>query len=948
MKNPATACMTVPRFLISWLVLTAFVAAPSPVRGQEPPRYDIRAVLDTERKQIKLEQTVVFTNPGQKEIRELVFHIYPNRHYSPQEKQFMLRYGGYFKVNPFLEELPAEGMRIQSLLVDGRERDYRVEGADRTLLKIPLDQPVSPGDSVSINIQTEVLLPHMYGRFGWHRNIIKLSHWYPVLSVYDDEGWHEYPFYPFHRPFFSAAALYTVSLTMPKEYVPIHTGVMAGEESLDEVFKTVKFETKLPVRDFTLALSPDYQVMERTWGNILLKSYYLPGDNRAAQRALDDAQDLMEFYTARFGEYPYSQFSIAPVHLGYGGEQMSNMAFIDTRVYKLPEFLHRYFDFLIAHETGHQWFYNLVGIDEYTQMWLEEGVNSFFISEYLEDKYGRDANIVDYPDWLSAGDWIVPRLTFERTRDFRYKILARIGYDHKVVDKLWGFREPTTIFSLTYGKGARIVQMLRHYLGEEKFAQVFNEIFNRYRYANLDVQDLITLSEEQYGDSLDWFFDPWLYSSKRFDYAVNNVRGQIIDFENRGSIRMPVDVRVRFDDGNEDVLTWDGESDQVTIDDSRRIVQVVIDPEEQVLDIDRTNNVWPRKVYVQPVPVYLGLYEVPVFLKDDGYHLIVGPETAHSGFGLKASFQKPYDYILYGASDYEFGERLWHSRTGFKWLNVFKSQTSLGFELLNTDDRDGDEDDVLSGKVYLRRELWPAQYGLLDMNDHLTLYVLRNHRLGSKIDSTSLAEDDRNIDYSRRDESIIGTELHIDRSGPYPNPLTGYQLTALAEHAGHFWGADQSFTRTSLDASFYQRIIGETVLATRLKYGWGFPNDKALYHLGGMHGLRGYKRKTVRGANIWLGSLELRFPLVPGLDQHFFDNVLGLESLSGVVFMDAGQAWFSDFSETNIKADAGLGLRLTVNIGSFLEKLVIRADVAQSINDTDEGVRFWLGVNQAF
>jgi len=948
MKNSPMSCAAWPRFICGLLIFGGLVSFAAPAAGQEYPRYDIRAVLDTENKILKLDQTVVFPNPGQQEIRELIFHIYPNRRYTQAEKQFMLRYGGYFKVNPFLEDLPEEGLRINSVHVDGQERVYRIEGKDRTILKIELDGPLLPGGSVTIHIKADVMLPHMYGRFGWHRNVIKLSHWYPILSVYNQDGWHEYPFYPFHRPFFSAAALYSVALTMPREYVPAHTGVLVREEFPAEDSKTVIFETSLPVRDFTLALSPDYQVYERLWRNILLKSYYLPGDGRAAEQALDNAISLMEFYTARFGEYPYSQFSIVPVHLGYGGEQMSNMAFIDTRVYKLPVFLHRYFDFLIAHETGHQWFYNLVGMDEYSQMWLEEGVNSFFIAEYLANKYGENAGIGDYPQWLSAGEWVLPQLTFKRTRDFNYKVLGRIGYDHAVVDKLWAFREPSTIFSLTYGKGARIVEMLRHYLGEGAFDRVFKAIFEQYRFGNLDVKDLIRLSEKEYGASLAWFFDPWLYSAQKFDYAVEGVCGNTIELRNRADIRMPAEVQVQFANGEEQTVTWEGESGKLMIDDPRRIVKVTIDPRQELLDIDRSNNVWPRQVYVQPVPIYFGLYEIPVFLPDDGYHLIIGPETAHSGLGLKASFQKPFDYILYGASDYEFGEQLWHSRTGFKWMNVARSQTALGFEILNTDDLDGDEDDVLSGKVYLRRELWPARYGLLDMNDHASLYLLRNHRLGDKIDSTSLTEDDRNIDYGRREESIIGLELHIDRSGPYPNPVTGYQLTFLGENAGHFLGADQSFTRTALDTSWYQRIKNDTVLAARLKYGWGFPNDKDLYYIGGPDGLRGYKRKTVRGANVFLGSLELRFPLVRHLDQHIFDNILGLESLGGLVFMDFGQAWFSDFSETNLKADAGFGLRLTINIGSFLEKMVVRADVAQSINDTDQGVRFWLGVNQAF
>ena len=60
-----------------------------------------------------------------------------------------------------------------------------------------------------------------------------------------------------------------------------------------------------------------------------------------------------------------------------------------------------------------------------------------------------------------------------------------------------------------------------------------------------------------------------------------------------------------------------------------------------------------------------------------------------------------------------------------------------------------------------------------------------------------------------------------------------------------------------------------------------------------------------------------------------------------------GAGWFSVY-DARLRKDAGAGLRLTVNIGSFLEKVVVRVDVAQAINDSAEDTHFWFGVNHAF
>src|SRR5204863_4647349 len=105
--------------------------------------------------------------------------------------------------------------------------------------------------------------------------------------------------------------------------------------------------------------------------------------------------------------------------------------------------------------------------------------------------------------------------------------------------------------------------------------------------------------------------------------------------------------------------------------------------------------------------------------------------------------------------------------------------------------------------VYLRRELWPAQYGLGDINDHISLYLLRNRSINDGVQIISGREDGRNIDYSRRNESIVGMTLHLNHSGPYPDPVQGYKLATLVESAGHFLGATQFFYREAVDLSVY-------------------------------------------------------------------------------------------------------------------------------------------------
>lgn len=928
------------------LVLAVCCVASAALAGAHP-QYEIEAAIDTASKFISAHQKVTFTNNTSASTDALYFHVYPNRRYTSQERAFLLRYAGYFKVDPYPDGFPQDLFKVQNVTQDGNELSFEIEGEDRTILKVILAKPLQAGESVTVQMHFTAGIPRAYGRYGFNERVTALSRWYPILSMYDASGWSKYPFYPFHRPFFSEASNYRVRLTVPSNETVIHTGDLVKEENAGTT-KMLEMTTPLPVREFTIAMSPDYQHVEGQLGTTTVKSYYLPGREARGREALENAIGIMKFYGEKFGGYPYKNYSIAPVYLGYGGEQMSNLIFIDTRVYDLPKFLPRYFDFLIAHETGHQWFYNILGIDSFKEIWMEEGFNSYFLLEYLEHKYGPNADVVEFsrlPKWLQM---FFPQLSFRTTGGVRYKMMARQGLDHPIIDKLSGYTEPSSIFSLAYGKGSIVVGMLKELIGQDAFARVYARIFKEYAYRNVSLADFKRIAQEESGKDLTGFFDSWLHNARKFDVAVAGVKGQEMTLKNRGEISMPVDVQVELADGSKKDLTWDAASKQQTIDagGDQRIKRVRLDPKGKWLDIDRTNNHWPRRVHFKAVPLYYPLYDLPLFLPEDSYNVVVGPEIS-DGIGVKASFQKPYDQIFYGATSYDINEQ-WHtSRVGYELQNVFNRLMTFGVELKNRNDYDDGDEDLVTGKMFFRQELWPAAYGLTDVNDHVSLYLIRNQSL-KQTRSFGGAEDITNTSYLRKEEAIVGSVLHLGRSRPYPDPREGYTLDALIENSGHFLGATQQFTRASLDYRVFQPVTRQSKLGVRAKYGWGSVNDKNLFELGGIDGLRGFDRKTVRGSNALLGSIEYRFPILSRLNLNFFDNIIGLRKISGVGFFDAGQSWYDSFKDSKLRRDAGAGLRFHLAVGSFLEEVIVRVDAARAVSDDEDDVHFWFGIKQAF
>jgi hypothetical protein len=920
----------------------------SSVSFAEPPRYEIDATIDTAKHRIAARQKVIFTNNSTRQLDEIYFHIYPHRKYTQREIKFMYRYAGYFKINPFPEGFQGGDLKINAVSCDGRPLTYVIEGSDQTILKVALNAALAPNESREITLDFTVDIPHAYGKFGWHKDIATLVRWYPILSVFDEQGWHNYPFYLYHLPHFSDASYYTVNVTVPFGQKVAATGLVKEETDNSDGTKTVRIETEFPVRDFSLGVSASFQIYTLNEGKTRINAYYINGDQRKAEEAAHNASALMKFYGERFGEYPYQDFNIVPSYLGFGGLQSSGQIFIDTRVYALPGFLERYFDFFISHETGHQWFYNMIGSDEYKEMFMDEGMNSYWILAYLESKYGVPAQVMTLP---KPWNWLVPNFTFRQSSISRYLYLAKNGFDHPVIGELSSFHEPSTIFALTYGKGAEVLSMLEKRVGSAVFDKIVQRYSRDFRFKNARLTEFIALCNEESGQNLDAFFADWLETKKICDYAVTSVTKDAVVLENRGSVQMPVTTRIMYGDGKETEDQWDGKEKikVIPLAGHGRVKSVAVDPENFIsLDLDRTNNYWPRNLYTKAVPFYFSAYEIPAIMPRDSYNLILGPSAGDYGLGGALSLQKPFNQLVRFSSGYDFNDQQVESRLGYEFQHLFSRQISLGCEIYHRTEGESDEE-LTGGKIYLRRELWPASYGLLDLNDHVTFYLIRNQRLESSSLTTG-REQIYNLFYRRRQEAIAGVTGSFGRYGTYPDPQYGWKFLPTVESAGHFLGGRESFWRSSLELDNYHLLFPKCqhTIASRLKAGWGGSGDKELFQLGGPDSLRGWRRKTFEGSRMLLGSLEYRLPLKSGIKFYFLDNVLSLNQIQAVGFIDIGKAWHADFDSRAFKKDAGIGLRFHFDVIGFLEKIIVRFDVAQAINEPKEEPHFWIGVSHTF
>jgi len=916
--------------------------------ANELPRYDISASLDTKNHKLFASQKVIFTNNSPNSINEIYFHIYPHRRYTRKEISFIYQYSGYFKVNLFPQGFQSGDLKIDSIHSLGRSLSYIIEGDDQTILKINLDISLAPGQAREIEMDFSLDIPHCWNRLGWRRDIITLTRWYPILSVLDQAGWHNYPFYIYHQPFFSDAAYYKLSLTLAREEKVACGAVLKTETLNPDGTKTLVLENELPMRDLGLAVSPGFKIYSLAQEKFRINVFYEAGNLKSARQMAENAAGAMKFYASRFGEYPYKEFTIASSYLGFGGDQSAGMIFIDVRMFRLPGFLSRYSDFLISHETGHQWFYNVVGSDEYKEMFLDEGMNSYWLLRYLEDKYGYNAQVMDLPKSLR---WLAPNFSFRDSTVSRYISLAKNGYDRPVIGELSNFKEPSSIFALAYGKGSAVLSMLETQIGRDIFERSFSRYVREFRFKNAGLDDFIRVCQEESGQEMNDFFTQWLKTDKKCDFAVDSVRPGKVVLRNKGDLRMAVNTRVKFQDGSELLDQWTGKEKfhEINFPREKQVQEVNVDPDKNiVLDLDRVNNHWPGKLKLKPVPLYFFPWEIPLLQDRGAYNVVAGPAWGGASCGVAACAQQPYDNILRLSSVYDFNGQALDSKLGYELNHIFNRQNSLGFEVFDYESNQ-EKNDVRGGKIYWRRELWPVSYGIFDVNDHVTFYFLKDRELDS-VSVLNGQEAANDFKYRKKEEAIFGISGTLSRRGPAFDPDYGWKLVSTQEIAGHSFGGTQSFWRSGAEWESYYLFLPlyQQKLAVRIKAGIGGSADKNLFQLGGWDGLRGYSLKTIDGSRMILGSLEYRFPLGDDLKFYFLNDLFCLNKIQGVAFFDAGSSWYSDFSEKKFKKDAGLGLRLHLSAAGILEKIVLRLDAAHAVNEPKEETHFWFGINQSF
>jgi len=388
-------------------------------------------------------------------------------------------------------------MSISKMSVDGQTVTPGFTLED-SLMSVPFATPLEPGQSVVLHMEFAVTVPQTvelnYGVLSYFDEVLTLAHAYPMIAVYDDEGWNAEIPPQSGDVTYADTSFFLVKVTAPKDLILVTSGtvISTGETGDSQTLSVASG----PARDFYLVASPNYTEISRTVGDVTIRSYAPAGDQKGAEMTLDVAGRAIEDFSARYVPYPYTEFDIVSTPTLALGIEYPGMIAITSRIYDVdgdyrgaPASV--YMEATVAHEVAHQWFYGVVGDDQLDDPWLDESLTQFATLQYYADEYGPSGE-----------------QGFRNSLEARWESVGRAEIPIGLPVADYSGQEYSAI---VYGRGPLFFVALRERLGTETFDAFIKEYSETLSWGIATPEFLQSLAEKHCGCDLDDLFKEWVY-----------------------------------------------------------------------------------------------------------------------------------------------------------------------------------------------------------------------------------------------------------------------------------------------------------------------------------------------------------------------------------------------------------------------------------------------------
>ena len=601
--------------------------------------YTINARLEPSTSRLTGRESIVLHNNSDSAMRTIVMRLDQNI-YAPNV--------------PRDQQMPdiTDGMKVTRLSVNGQNAELKGEpgqcppssrrgvvpessltapratGLGITSACIGLPSPIASKATARIEVEWSFKVPHVEGERGlrmgtWGDTLYEIAQWYPRVAVFDDlrEGGWDTEQYLGNAEFYNNYGHFDVSIDVPAGWIVGATGVLQNPEAvltqkererLSHVLESDSTRSIVAagergagvvtaagdrlvwhfvadtVADFAWGTSNQY-VWSATRatipgrGAVPVNMLYLAGDASKYAEVGSTVRHALEFYSKLWMPYAYPTFTVIDgpdTGMEYPQLIMSAEGAAD-------------------HETGHQWWPMMVGVNETWYGFMDEGFNQYMNILSEQDSKGEPRNVDGYGQSYgqASGD--------ERE--------APLMWNENFGGPMYGFE--------AYEKAPEMLSMLGGVVGDSAVTKAMSEYAKVWRFKHPSPWDYAFFMSRALEKDLGWFWYYWLFTTEEVNGSIASVTTTgartIVTVRQDGEMPSPVVLQVRLapkgppikkmansrmTDSVTAVVTYPvdvwftgSRTFKATLDfGGRRITQITLDPFGRFPDKDTTDNVWPR------------------------------------------------------------------------------------------------------------------------------------------------------------------------------------------------------------------------------------------------------------------------------------------------------------------------------------------------------------------
>ncbi|MGB8656459.1 MAG: M1 family aminopeptidase [Candidatus Zixiibacteriota bacterium] len=307
--------------------------------------------------------------------------------------------------------------------------------------------------------------------------------------------------------------------------------------------KTYKWHERYPITTYLVSIAATNYAIFSNWyhtlaGDSIPVNYYVyPEYLSQAQSLYPVTPSMIRYYAETFGEYPWVEEKYGMAHFTWGGAMEHQTC--TSILYSW------YSETVIAHELSHQWWGDYITCHNWHHIWLNEGFATYCEALWAEHKGGASG----YHSYMNGAQFLSGGSIFIQDTTDANGIFGNIVYD----------------------KGAWVLHMLRHMVGDSTFFHIFRSYYSDPRYANgvAETEDFQGICEAVSSKDLDYFFQEWIYGTYypryQYSYTFQAAGGGYYDVfihldqtqsTNPNFFTMPIDLRVATSSGNTTVVAF--------------------------------------------------------------------------------------------------------------------------------------------------------------------------------------------------------------------------------------------------------------------------------------------------------------------------------------------------------------------------------------------------------